>query len=329
MAEDKGLRIVTIASFLPAFGLGIAYVTLSDQAFPAVGIIPMFFSSSFAIFLLSRHRRRAKDKQRQTDIEGSDATASHEASHQHSADDELTSLLARSHTHSSHVAHPILVFLADAILAAALMVILVFTWIQNSSSNSAQLAMLAAYMTIPMLINFFIHLYLALREFAVGLALRDLLRWTAWQSVPPDCPHCGSRLRPDSLPTIPWYESVSAPEMTMPKFNRPTMPKMSLPNIQWAAVKMPEWKTPAWLKRDRGEEQEDPEYARLFVDERERVSGESDRDHTGYQDTAEASAAALISPEHDETAVEEVVISRKRSKNKSPPIEGDEGTHWS
>lgn len=126
---------------------------------------------------------------------------------------------------------------------------------------------------------------------------------------------------------------MSAPEITFPKLSRPSLPKVSLPNIQWAAVKVPEWKTPGWLKRGRGEsdEQEDPEYARLFVDER--VSGESDRDHTGYSDAAEVSvgapsAAALISPDHDDTPVEEVVISRKKSKN-TPPILGDEGSNWS
>lgn len=98
-------------------------------------------------------------------------------------------------------------------------------------------------------------------------------------------------------------------------------------------VKVPEWKTPSWLKRVRGgdDEHEDPEYARLFVDER-RVSGESDRDHTGYSDAAEVSvgpsAASLISPDHDGTVVEEVVISRKKLKN-TPPIMGDEVSNWS
>ncbi|KAM7202547.1 hypothetical protein V8F20_004336 [Naviculisporaceae sp. PSN 640] len=334
MADAKGLRIITIATFFPAFGLGVAHGTLSNGPVPAVGLVPLFFSSGFAIFLLSRHRKRAKDKQKQSDIEGTDAEAStsHEAAQQ---DDELTSLLARPHTHSSAtpVAHPILVFFTDTALAAALMTVLVFTWIETSSSPSAELAMLAAYMTIPLLVNFFIHLHLAVREFAIGLALHDLFRWAAWQSVPPDCPHCGSRLRPDSLPAIPWYESVSAPEISFPKLNRPSIPKVSLPNMQWAAVKMPEWKTPSWLKKSRqgDDEHEDPEYARLFVDER-RISGESDRDHTGYSDAAEVSvgpsAASLISPDHDETAVEEVVISRKKSKN-TPPIVGDEGSHWS
>lgn len=157
MADSKGLRIVTIATFVPAFALGIAHGTLSNGPVPAVGLVPLFFSSSFAIFLLSRQRKRSKAKQRQSDIERSEAeaTTSHEGPHQHGEDDEFTSLLARSHTHSSspYAVHPILVFFADAILAAALMVVLVFTWIGTSSSPSAELAMLAAYMTIPLLVN--------------------------------------------------------------------------------------------------------------------------------------------------------------------------------
>lgn len=152
MADAKGLRIITIATFLPAFGLGIAHGTLSNGPVPAVGLVPQFFSSGFAIFLLSRHRKRAKDKQKQPDIEGADAEAStaHEVPQQ---DDELTSLLPRPPTDSPPAAHPILVFLTDTILAAALMTVLVFTWVETSSSPSAELAMLAAYMTIPLLVN--------------------------------------------------------------------------------------------------------------------------------------------------------------------------------
>jgi len=156
MADARLLRIVTIATFLPAFGLGIAHGTLSHDLVPAVGLVPLAFSSSFAIFLLSRHRKRAKAKQRQSEVETEEAGTSQsqeETAHDH-GDGELQSLLARPHDHSSApVAHPILVFLADAILAAALMVVLVFTWVGAGSGYSAELAMLAAYTTIPLLIN--------------------------------------------------------------------------------------------------------------------------------------------------------------------------------
>lgn len=151
MADAKALRVITIATFPPAFGLAIAHGSLSHEPVPAVGLVPLFFSASFAIFLLSRHRKRAKSKQRQSDVEGTEAGASHETHHH--GDDELTGLLPHAGYSSTHVAHPILVFLTDAILAAALMVVLVFTWIRTGSSSTAELAMLAAYTTIPLLIN--------------------------------------------------------------------------------------------------------------------------------------------------------------------------------
>jgi hypothetical protein len=51
--------------------------------------------------------------------------------------------------------HSVLVFAIDAILAAALMVVLVFTWIRNSTSRRGgnKMVMLAAYATIPLLVN--------------------------------------------------------------------------------------------------------------------------------------------------------------------------------
>lgn len=47
---------------------------------------------------------------------------------------------------------PILVFFCDVILAGAIMTVLVFTWL-HSTQQSGQLAMLAAYGTIPLLTN--------------------------------------------------------------------------------------------------------------------------------------------------------------------------------
>ena len=56
-----------------------------------------------------------------------------------------------------------------------------------------------------------IHTYLALRGFAIGLALYPLIQYGAWHTIPPDCPNCSSRLRPASRPKIPWYDFVSRP----------------------------------------------------------------------------------------------------------------------
>jgi len=55
--------------------------------------------------------------------------------------------------------HRILVFVVDVLLAAGLMVVLVFTWIRTGRrtggrwDRSAELAMLAAYATLPLLLN--------------------------------------------------------------------------------------------------------------------------------------------------------------------------------
>lgn len=53
----------------------------------------------------------------------------------------------------SVLTHRILVFVVDVGLAAALMVVLVFTWIQTRRTNRPELAMLAAYATVPLLGN--------------------------------------------------------------------------------------------------------------------------------------------------------------------------------
>ncbi|KAK3402785.1 hypothetical protein B0T20DRAFT_366888 [Sordaria brevicollis] len=129
-------------------------------------------------------------------------------------------------------AHTIFIFLVDTILAAGVMVVLVFTWINTQKGRTGitnpvlggKLAMLAAYATIPLLANFLIHTYLALRGFAIGLALYPLIQYGAWHTLPPDCPNCSSRLRPASRPKIPWYDYVSRPKnlgIRRPSFKAP------------------------------------------------------------------------------------------------------------
>ncbi|KAM0556704.1 hypothetical protein ACHAPJ_005763 [Fusarium lateritium] len=85
------------------------------------------------------------------------------------------------------------------------MVVLIFTWILDE--RLASLSMLAAYATIPLLVNFFIHLLLALQSFYTGLAIHSITQWLAWRTLPPDCPHCDHRLRPD-FPQLPWLERL-------------------------------------------------------------------------------------------------------------------------
>ncbi|KAI8719303.1 hypothetical protein NCS52_00710900 [Fusarium sp. LHS14.1] len=165
--SHRTFRLITIASFLPAFPLCLAHGILSHNPVPAVGLVPLAFSASGGVFLL---RRR---------------------------DDDAGLALKLS--------HPVLVFVCDVILSAAFMVVLVFTWI--SKGDSASLSMLAAYATIPLLVNFLIHLLLALEAFYTGLAIHSLVQWLAWRTLPPDCPNCNHRLRPD-FPELPWLERI-------------------------------------------------------------------------------------------------------------------------
>lgn len=190
-SSHSSLRIVSILTFLPAFPLCVAHGVLSHHSVPAVGLVPLVFSASGAIFLL---RRRAV---RHDDEEGSSFAAK--------------------------ASHPVLVFVCDIILATALMVVLVFTWIAPGGSPS--LSMLAAYATIPLLVNLYISPAKLLELIVAnapsqyhpppprprGILLRP--RHPQPRPVarlahpPPDCPHCHERLRP-SFPELPWLERI-------------------------------------------------------------------------------------------------------------------------
>jgi len=119
--------------------------------------------------------------------------------------------------------HPAAIFAADVVLAAALIAVLVLTWITAPHSRDAGLSMLASYATVPLLASLYvetprsyafpasltlysrslIHLFLAVRAVYVGLALDSLTQWLAWQVLPPDCPNCQHHLRPP-FPSFPW-----------------------------------------------------------------------------------------------------------------------------
>ncbi|KAK7985540.1 nucleosomal binding protein [Apiospora saccharicola] len=132
------------------------------------------------------------------------------------------------------------------------MVVLVFTWIQKG--DSAELAMLAAYATIPLLVNFSIHLYLAVRELSRGLAIPALIRYLAWQVVPGACPDCGRHLRPASTPAMPWFAAAAASNRSTPSAS-PIPPASSPSRGLFGSFKMPPsmkaWKGPrGWKSSD-------------------------------------------------------------------------------
>ncbi|KAM0475125.1 hypothetical protein ACHAPX_007259 [Trichoderma viride] len=184
-AAARPLRILAVASFVPSFALCIAHGVLSHRPVPAVGLIPQAFSVATSIALLRAAR-----------------------SHRPDADVESVGSAHGGFSIRAVLTHPIVVFLHDVILAAALMIVLVFTWIHHG--RSASLSMLAAYATLPILTSFFCHLFAAALAVYQGLAIHGYLQWVAWQILPADCPNCEHHLRPSSLPEIPWLQSIKS-----------------------------------------------------------------------------------------------------------------------
>lgn len=279
---SRSLRIVSIATFLPAFPLCIAHGALSHSAVPAIGLLPLAVSSGLGVFLLSRYREK---KEEQQNNEGHNEEAQQEEGRSFSVEAQAATPPPEEQEQDDDTSpwhSPVLIFFLDLIVAVALMIVLVSTWIRTSTGkDNGQLAMLSAYGTLPLLVNFLIHLYLAVRALSAGLALRDLTHYLAWQVVPPDCPDCGRRLRPESPPKMPWFESVS-------------FPKLKVPN---------------WLKPAPQEEG----YARLFVDGQEtRYRDDPEHDEHGESSTRVEEPAevevvrkngkgkdAFLGPEHE------------------------------
>ncbi|KAK8016821.1 hypothetical protein PG993_015010 [Apiospora rasikravindrae] len=205
------LRAVAVATFFPAFALCIAHGVRSSRPVPAVGLVPLAFSSGLSTFLLVRLRQAIKKNKRKQAVRRPSQPRDNEAVEAQREQQQEGDVGEREEGDDDDVStqprKPILTFFADLVLAAALMVVLVFTWIQTG--GSAELAMLAAYATIPLLVNFFIHLYLAVRELSRGLAIPALMQYLAWQVVPGSCPDCGRHLRPESTPAMPWFAAAA------------------------------------------------------------------------------------------------------------------------
>ena len=54
----QGLRVVAVASFVPAFPLLLAHGIVSHSPVPATGLVPLAFSAGFSLFILRRRARR-------------------------------------------------------------------------------------------------------------------------------------------------------------------------------------------------------------------------------------------------------------------------------
>ncbi|VBB75533.1 Putative protein of unknown function [Podospora comata] len=342
--QQRTPRLITALSFLPALPLLIAHGVISQNAIPAVGLAPLFVSACVGVFILLQLKKKERRQKRAVSGEGyGDDIEGHGRQHgQHghrgritpSDDDE-----DEAEEKDSVFTHRILIFVVDAGLAAGLLVVLGLTVIETITGKPyhrgkpaeeggdegdvpkpepgpevvddlrrAELVMLAAYGTIPLLVNFGIHFYMAIRELIAGLAIHGLIQYTAWQVLDPDCPHCGGRLRPEHTPDIPWYETVSAPSFAVPSVALPEVPAPNVTMPKW------QWKTPSWLSRKQSEDFSgaDPD-ARLFVDDGDRYRDDTTEDEAAST-TGIVAGTASVGPG---PVVEEVVKGKKDKKKRS------------
>jgi len=185
-AGPKGLRLATVASFVPAFPLCLAHGITSGAVVPAVGLVPLAASAGIGIALLTGR-----------------AQALH-PSGIFAADFVLAGSLM-----------VVLVFTwiieprgRDAGLAMlasyATMPLIANLYVGGADPRPGETyygMRVANHLSAACSL---IHFYLATRAVYIGLALDSLVQWMAWQAVPPDCPNCHTRLRP-SLPQFPWF----------------------------------------------------------------------------------------------------------------------------
>ncbi|OCL12309.1 hypothetical protein AOQ84DRAFT_386213 [Glonium stellatum] len=150
-SEDPAypLRLLTILTFIPAFPLLLAHGIVSGEVVPAAGIAPLTGSAALSAFLFYRERQRG------------------------SSDD--TPVLRSG-----------IILAVDAVLAACIITVLIFTWlIVPGEWGRGNWVMLATYGTVPLLANLSIHTFEVLRAIAVAL----------YRPTLDVCPNCNHRLR--------------------------------------------------------------------------------------------------------------------------------------
>ncbi|KAK0652794.1 hypothetical protein B0T16DRAFT_387997 [Cercophora newfieldiana] len=305
MASITALRTVLAVSLVPGFGLLIAAGAVSHHVVPAIGLVPLFFSAVFSLALLNSSDYQQTGSARSSPIRPHAHANDGGESHLRPGPEEQSSTFEKR--------HPILVFLADVIFATSLMVVLVFTWISMSWSWrwGGSSTVLATYATMPLLTNFFIHAWLAIREFTVGTGLATLLNRIRFRGIPADCPSCGVNIRPATPPTPPWFDSVSAPSLTFRQvsFSVPAVVPSVLGQAKGAAR---DWKAPSWMKGAAASES-----APLIANQEDAEASDApyqddyDEDAVTVRPSLEVAAA-----KQGGSTVEEVVVTKKDKKGK-------------
>ncbi|KAF2796920.1 hypothetical protein K505DRAFT_358888 [Melanomma pulvis-pyrius CBS 109.77] len=125
------LRAISIATFPPAFLILLIQGIVSHGVLPALGILPLFFSSAFSALLL------ANEKKCGCQSSGLTGTPIH--------------------------------FVFDVLLAIGLLVLLILTWIFLPDS-SGEMIMLGTYGTNFLLCNFLVHVYFTAQQLSEAIA---------------------------------------------------------------------------------------------------------------------------------------------------------------
>lgn len=293
MANVRTLRIISVLSLLPGFGLLVASAVICQRIVPAIGLLPLFFSSGFGLLLLltgSEQSATARPRSRNDDGGESLRPGPEE----------------REASRGLGERHPILVFLADVILATSLMIVLVFTFIRVAWYGGAD-AVLVAYATMPLLLNFFIHTGLALQELFIGTGLAELAFRVRYQGIPVDCPGCGTNIRPSTPLTPPWFQSVSVPKISYRQI------RAGVPVILDRARGIGrDWATPARARGEAGHEGES------LIANQEGVETGHGVYRDSYDDDAVNIRGSLDVPDPEEAGGPSAgeVVSRRDSKGK-------------
>lgn len=150
------LRLVLVASYLPAIPLGIVHGVLSHRVVPALGLLPLTASAATAIAAYRLRKRiieidEERQQQAQDALDHADQEENEEGAEQLDGDDTETTTSAAGFR--AVVTHPVTVFAFDLVLAATCMVVLVFTWIDHGRRYN--MSMLAAYATMPLLLSLY------------------------------------------------------------------------------------------------------------------------------------------------------------------------------
>jgi hypothetical protein len=142
----RSLRVLSVISFIPGFALLIPAGTESGRILPAIGLLPLFFSSAFNAFLVSAGSYR-----------DAEARSSPIRIHAGGDDGGESQLRPGSEERDSSFEekHPIVVFLIDTIFAGSLVLVLVFSFIGMGWWRwmSPGVVILGTYATLPLLAN--------------------------------------------------------------------------------------------------------------------------------------------------------------------------------